>query len=122
MSYLREGDGKLRHYCRGCGRPLLSRGRLFHPDCLKADKRRRVREKRREERERTRQWLRKHGCGECQAKFRSQAGIGQEPSENPLCEVSHGPSEPRKAQPGRGHTQELPAANEVRNPEGPEAI
>ena len=112
-----------RYYCRGCGRllPLGFKG-LFHSDCLKADKRRRMREKRRKERERTKQWLRKHGCGECQAKFGSQAGIGQEPSENALCEVSQGPSEPRKTQTGRGHTQEMPRANSVRNPEGPEAI
>ncbi len=80
-----------RHYCRGCGR-LLPPGfkGLFHPDCLKADKRRRMQEKRRKEREKSWQWLRKHGCGECQAKFKSQAGVGQEPSENPLCEVSQG--------------------------------
>ena len=112
-----------RHYCRGCGR-LLPPGfkGLFHPDCLKADKRRRVQEKRRKEREKTWQWLRKHGCGECQARFRSQAGIGREPSNKRLCEVSQGPSEPQKAQTGRVYTQELPTASTVGNPEGPEAI
>ncbi len=111
------------HHCRGCGGLLAPDFKgLFHPDCLKADKRRRMREKRRKEREGTKQWLRKHGCGECQAKFRSQVGIGQEPSEEPLCEVSQGPSEPRKTQAGRVHTQGLPAADAVGNPEGPEAI
>ncbi len=106
-----------RYYCRGCGRlfPQNFKGK-FHPDCLKADKRRRTREKRKTEQERIWKWLRKNACVECQANFWSQARISQEPSENHFCEVSQGPSEPRKAQTGWGRAQELPAANAVRNP------
>jgi hypothetical protein len=120
----RQPEAKPRHYCRGCGGPLAPDFKgLFHPDCLKADKRRRMREKRNWERKRIWIWLRKHGCGECQARFRSQAGIGREPSNKRLCEVSQGPSKPQKAQTGRGSIpKELPTASTVGNPEGPEAI
>jgi hypothetical protein len=80
------------YYCRGCGTPLpTGRRYLFHPDCLTADERRRIQEKRRQEKERIWTWLKKYECTECQAKFRSQARISQEPSENPLCEVSQTP-------------------------------
>ena len=39
-------------YCRGCGEPLDNPKRLFHPDCLKRDKARRMAEKRAKERRR----------------------------------------------------------------------
>ena len=39
-------------YCRGCGEPLDSPRQLFHPNCLKWDKARRVAEKREKERNR----------------------------------------------------------------------
>ena len=34
------------YFCRGCGKPLPSARLHFHPECLKADKARRVRERR----------------------------------------------------------------------------
>jgi hypothetical protein len=102
-------DGKKRHYCRGCGGPLVLGFRgFFHPDCLKADKRRRTLEKRQRDQERIWTWLRSHGCTECQTKFRSQARISQEPSEDPLCEASRRHSEPRKiARIGEGSPEQL---------------
>ena len=49
------------HYCRGCGESLPpGRRGLFHPSCLKDNKVRRVRERRRAEQER-------FGIGRCQA-------------------------------------------------------
>ena len=97
------------YHCRGCGEPLPAKyAGLFHPDCLKADKRRRTREKRKTEQERIWKWLRKNACVECQAKFRSQARISQEPSENPLGEASRRHSEPRKvARIGEGSPEQL---------------
>lgn len=34
------------YFCRGCGKPLPLGRSQFHPECLKADKARRVRERR----------------------------------------------------------------------------
>ncbi len=64
-------DGRQhRYYCRFCAEPLPSGSReLFHPDCLKADKRERMREKRRQERQKFERWLRGQGCSECVAKL-----------------------------------------------------
>jgi hypothetical protein len=101
------------HYCRGCGKPLPhgSHG-LFHPDCLKADKRRRIWEKRRREQERIWKWLRKNGCAGCQANFRSQERISREPSEQSLCEVSQGPQSHEKVS-GQGLPLETSASQKV---------
>jgi hypothetical protein len=54
------------HFCRGCGRelPLGSRN-YFHPECMKADKRRRIRERRAREREQFARWLRHVPCPHC---------------------------------------------------------
>ncbi len=102
-----------RYHCRGCGDPLPVAWRvLFHPDCLKADKRRRIREKRRREQERIWKWLRKNGCAGCQANFRSQERISWGPSEQSLCEASQGPQSHEKAS-GQGLPLETSASQEV---------
>ena len=56
------------YFCRGCGQPLPAAWHaLFHPECLKADKRRRTQEKRRLERARLQQWLHRQRCPQCGA-------------------------------------------------------
>ena len=105
------GEVKRRHYCRGCGGTLALGWRgLFHPDCLKADKRHRTREKRRQEREKFQAWLSQQRCPRCGAK------LGQKPDQRPRllqeypCEASHGALETRTA-PKRCHDtppQDLP--------------
>jgi len=57
------------HFCRGCGQPLMPGSRrLFHPDCLKEDKRRRVRQQRQQQYEQFARWLRQQTCPNCGAK------------------------------------------------------
>jgi hypothetical protein len=55
-------------FCRGCGKELpAGTSLLFHPECRKADKRRRVTDQRRREAERRERWLRRQRCPECGA-------------------------------------------------------
>jgi hypothetical protein len=57
------------HYCRGCGGPLPRGWKgLFHPNCLKADKRRRVQEAREREHRKFQEWLSKRRCPACGAR------------------------------------------------------
>lgn len=58
------------HYCRGCGQ-RLSRGARshFHKECLRSDKRDRLREQRRREEEKFRGWLMKQCCPKCGARY-----------------------------------------------------
>jgi len=54
------------YYCRGCGEKLPPDGHAqFHPECLRADKRRRIQEKRRLEHERLLIWLARQKCPLC---------------------------------------------------------
>lgn len=54
------------YFCRGCGEPLPSGFEgLFHPACLKADKRRRVREARQKLRGQFERWLSRQRCPDC---------------------------------------------------------
>lgn len=56
------------YFCRGCGQPLPSGWHgQFHPECLKADKRRRTQEKRRLESARLLEWLQRQRCPQCGA-------------------------------------------------------
>jgi hypothetical protein len=77
------------HFCRGCGQPLPPGSRrLFHPDCLKADKRRRVREQRQQQYELFARWLLQQSCPKCGARcgeLRSKAVTGTP------CEASQPP-------------------------------
>jgi hypothetical protein len=55
-----------RYFCRGCGQPLPADWHgQFHPECLKADKRRRTQEKRQLERQRFEAWMRAQHCPQC---------------------------------------------------------
>jgi len=82
------------YFCRGCGGELPSGSRsYFHPECLKADKRRRTREKRAQEREQFARWLRRVPCPRCGHAY------GERPSEqSKKCsrEASQAPQEGRK--------------------------
>ena len=61
------------YYCRGCGEKLPPDGQAqFHPECLKADKRRRTREKRRLEQERALAWLERQKCPACGSAIRQE--------------------------------------------------
>ncbi len=74
------------HFCRGCGQPLITGSRsLFHPECLKEDKRRRVRQQRKQQYELFARWLRKQTCSKCGATCRELKSDGEE--ERP-CEAS----------------------------------
>jgi hypothetical protein len=77
-----------RYYCRGCGRVLSPGLRShFHRECLRFDKRERVREQRRREQERFKRLLEKQRCLNCGAKY------GDQPSAVELktsCEASQG--------------------------------
>ena len=58
------------YFCRGCGQPLpLGTRRLFHADCLKADKVRRVHHQRQQQHELFAYWLRKQICPKCGARY-----------------------------------------------------
>jgi hypothetical protein len=58
------------HFCRGCGLPLITGSRsLFHPECLKEDKRRRVRQQRQQQHELFERWLRQETCPKCGARY-----------------------------------------------------
>lgn len=97
------------YYCRGCGDPLPRSSRsLFHPDCLRADKRYRTREKRRLEREKLEAWLRRLRCRECGAQLGVKPQDGLRPAQEPLGEASQAHSEPRKvARIGEGSPEQL---------------
>ena len=93
------------HYCRGCGGllPLGTRA-LFHPDCLKADKRERMRGKRRLEREKFERWMKLQRCPGCGARLAGMPKNNQQPIEKGSCEASHGTLEPREhLEPGEIH-------------------
>ena len=69
-------------FCRGCGQPLPAGLRvLFHPKCRKADKRRRVSEKREAERKRFAEWQSRCSCPQCGTRLRQNvkgtAGVRQ---------------------------------------------
>jgi ribosomal protein S27AE len=59
-----------RYYCRGCGEllPLGVRSH-FHRECLRTDKRQRVREQRRREAGRFKVWLHNEICPKCGARY-----------------------------------------------------
>jgi len=91
------------YYCRGCGGPLPPgfRGLFHHPDCLKADKRRRTSKKRRLERERFEVWLSRQRCPECGVRLGPGPQDDPHPSVETLCEASQGPQRHEKAK-GQG--------------------
>jgi hypothetical protein len=75
-----------RYYCRGCGRPLVAGVRShFHSECLKSDKKERVRKQRRLERMRFEAWLHRQHCPKCGARYDT---LGSECVERASCETS----------------------------------
>lgn len=70
---LSAGQQQRQHYCRGCGLALpLGFGGHFHKECLRADKRSRVYERRTREQERFQLWLKKQRCANCGAAYSDQ--------------------------------------------------
>jgi len=68
----RGQGGNMQYYCRGCGQALAPDWHgQFHPECLKADKRKRTQQKRAEEREKFEAWLRRISCPACGINFRN---------------------------------------------------
>lgn len=82
------------YYCRGCGRPLpQGTSARFHAECLKADKRRRIGERRQREAERLLKWIRRRACFGCRAKLEELAQPNPSRSVEGACEGSHCTSE-----------------------------
>jgi hypothetical protein len=86
---------ELRHFCRGCGSmlPVNFRG-LYHNECLRADKRRRIQGKRQREQERFKRRLEEQRCPHCGLKYcdpRSGRNV------QPPCEASQAIQEKRSA-------------------------
>ena len=77
------------YYCRGCGRVLPQgfRGH-FHRDCLREDKRRRVRDRRLRETARFQRRLEQARCPACGAKIGTAEPA---PLQECSCEASQGP-------------------------------
>lgn len=79
------------YYCCVCREPLPRGHRnYFHPPCLRADKRRRIREERHREREKFVRWLRRQKCSQCGADFETSTRISLRPKAELRGEASHG--------------------------------
>jgi hypothetical protein len=79
------------YYCCVCREPLHpGRRSNFHSDCLKADKRRRIREERQRERETFVRWLRRQKRPRCGADFGAATPSSLRPKAELRCEASHG--------------------------------
>src|ERR1035438_3255197 len=82
-----------RYYCRGCGRPLPPGLRShFHRECLRIDKRERVREQRQREKAQLEALLHKQRCLNCGARYGDQRSNG---AAKASCEASQ-PTEVRE--------------------------
>ena len=96
-----------RYYCRLCAEPLPSGSReLFHLDCLKADKRERMREKRRQERVKFERWFRRERCPECGAKLGKGLESCRQPGQEASCATSQGTPGQREDARSRESTQD----------------
>ena len=90
-----EGIQPPAYYCRGCGDPLPQGSTArFHPECLKADKRRRIAERRQRETQRLHRWLQRRKCPDCGATLEKLAQVSPRHSLKGSCETSHGTAEP----------------------------
>ena len=81
-------DPRPSYYCRGCGRSLPRgfRGH-FHKECLGADKRRRIRLRRKKEQIRFEAWLSQQHCNVCGARYDE---VRSDPFDEVSCEASQG--------------------------------
>jgi hypothetical protein len=89
----KDGSGQRPcYYCRGCGCALPSdfHGH-FHKECLRADKRRRVRVRRKGEQARFEHWLQKQHCHNCGARY---AEMRSDSFPEGSCEASQGATYP----------------------------
>jgi hypothetical protein len=87
------------HYCRGCGDALpQGSSARFHPECLKADKRRRIAWRRQRETQRLHTWLRRRKCPDCGASLEKLAQVNPGRSVETACEASQGGAEPLNSQ------------------------
>jgi hypothetical protein len=87
------------YYCRGCGDALpQGNSARFHPECLKADKRRRIAERRQRETQRFHKWLRRRKCTNCGASLEKLARVDHGRSVETACEASQGGAEPLNSQ------------------------
>jgi len=74
------------YYCRGCGGVLAGGdGSHFHPECLRSDKRQRVREQRRRQQEKFQKWLNRQRCVNCGVRYGEQ---GPNERTGAVCEAS----------------------------------
>ncbi len=79
------------YHCRGCGGLLPGRSSTrFHPECLKADKRRRLAERRQREGERFQARLKRQRCPDCGASLEKLAKIEPRRPLVSSCEASQG--------------------------------
>jgi hypothetical protein len=77
------------YYCRGCGKPLpAGSAAKFHTECLKADKRRRITERRARETQRFQGWLRRRKCARCGARLENPTAISPRVPVEVPCEAS----------------------------------
>jgi len=76
-------------FCRGCGKELpAGTSLLFHPECRKSDKRRRVAHQRRREAERREKWIRRQHCPKCGASLEELAFSNRQPLPERSCDAS----------------------------------
>ena len=113
QSELSEETQPVAYYCRGCGGPLPQDSSVhFHPECLKADKRRRIAERRQRETQRLHKWLRRRKCPDCGASLEKLVQVNPGRSVEIACEASQVGAQPLNSQErfnGRGVATE-PAA------------
>ncbi len=86
-----KDEQKQLYFCRGCGSALPDgfRGH-FHKDCLRADKQRRVRNRRRQESERFAAWAQRIQCPHCGRRYEKSP---PDDSKDCRCEASQGPKD-----------------------------
>lgn len=84
-----ESHQERSHFCRGCGSKLpINFNGLYHKECLREDKRRRIREQRHREQEKFRRWLGKQQCPRCGGRYDEQRS---ERDVEASCEASQPP-------------------------------
>ena len=98
---LLEGMQAPVYYCRGCGGPLPQGSSAhFHPECLKADKRRRIAERRQQEAQRFQKWIRRLQCPDCGANLEKLVQVNPQRSAGMAREASQGSSEAQNSREG----------------------
>ncbi len=100
-SELLEESQRQAYYCRGCSGPLpQGRSARFHAECLQADKRRVIAERRQRETQQLHAWLRRHRCPDCGTTLEKLAHVNPRRSVEMACETSQSSSETADSQEG----------------------